>query len=612
MKKWSGITGRVGIRTKIYQFVSFGRDVLSYGMKTAARRSSKYTQDHKVLTTKEVLASVSRNEKKRQASEFYTHSIRISILVQLKNQDTKSLEAMVHSIQNQTYSGWELYLIDTSKESDRRLFRICRNFARSDPRIRYYNLGHILDSCDRGRTILHYAKGDYYLTINQNTLLHPSAFYYMVKTILKEQADLVYSDEAEYIKESGTIVSEKYKPDFAPDSLRGTPYIGRMLIFSKLLVKNCGEEIYAAIGSGNEYELILCLSEKAQWIRHIPRCLYFQQNKGKDNNQSPNDEQAKAALSDHLKRIGLKGTVTNSYADNTYRIQYEIRGNPMVSILILNKDCEAHLRKCITSILTKTTWNNYEIIIMENGSVKEETFKLYRELEKSERISIIRWEKPFNFSEMNNYAAKTAHGEYLLLLNNDTEVITPDWLQEMLMFAQRNDVGAAGAKLYYPDGRIQHAGIGVGLMHSSGHFHRNEERESAGYLNRLAYAQDLSAVTGACMMVSRYVYEKAGGLDDSFPLVFNDVDFCMRLRKMGYLIVWTPFAELLHDESTTRGEDSETLEQLLFFQRESKRFQIRWQKELTEGDPYYNPNLSLYREDFTTVSRAFEEETFDL
>ena len=179
------------------------------------------------------------------------------------------------------------------------------------------------------------------------------------------------------------------------------------------------------------------------------------------------------------------------------------------------------------------------------------------------------------------------------------------------MFAQRNDVGAAGAKLYYPDGRIQHAGIGVGLMHSSGHFHRNEERGSAGYMNRLAYVQDLSAVTGACMMVSRYVYEKSGGLDDSFPLVFNDVDFCMRLRKMGYLIVWTPFAELLHDESTTRREDSETLEKLLFFQRESKRFQIRWQKELTEGDPYYNPNLSLYREDFTTVSKVFEEIILD-
>ena len=212
---------------------------------------------------------------------------------------------------------------------------------------------------------------------------------------------------------------------------------------------------------------------------------------------------------------------------------------------------------------------------------------------------MIRYEGRFNYSKINNFGFRESRGEYILLLNNDTEVISPDWMQEMLMFAQRKDVGAVGAKLYYPDGTIQHAGIGLGLLHLAGHYFRGFRKEKPGYMGRLCYAQDMSAVTAACMMVPRTVYEGLGGLDESYSVVFNDVDLCLRIRKSGKLIVWTPFAELTHYESKSRGSDEDTKEKQAFFKEETRRFQTKWNAALTAGDPYYNPNLTRSKEDFS-------------
>lgn len=271
----------------------------------------------------------------------------------------------------------------------------------------------------------------------------------------------------------------------------------------------------------------------------------------------------------------------------------------MVSILIPNYEHKKELETCLNSVFEKTTYKNYEVIVIENNSKSHEIFLYYQEIQKKwSNLKVVTWDGKFNFSAINNFGAKFASGKHLLLLNNDTEVISPDWIQEMLMYSQRKDVGAVGAKLYYPDNTIQHAGIGIGLLGLAGHLHRNFDRNHPGYMGRLIYAQDLSGVTAACVMIRRDVWDEIDGLDETFEVAFNDVDMCMRIRKAGYLIVWTPFAELYHYESKSRGAE-DTPEKQRRFEGEVHLFQARWGKELAAGDPYYNPNLTLDREDFS-------------
>lgn len=306
---------------------------------------------------------------------------------------------------------------------------------------------------------------------------------------------------------------------------------------------------------------------------------------------------AQKALTEHLQRVGLSGEVENGQYLSSYRIRYKIEGNPLVSILIPNKDHVDELKRCLKSIEERSTYENYEIIIIENNSEERGTFEYYDALQKNPKIKVVTWEREFNYSAINNYGASFAKGEYLLMLNNDVEIISPDWLQEMLMFVQRDDVGAAGAKLYYPNDTIQHAGVIVGLGGVAGHSHKYFEKDNLGYFIRLVAVQNLSAVTAACLMVKKTVFDSLEGLDTGFRVAFNDIDFCMRIRKAGFLIVFTPYAELYHYESLSRGAE-DTPEKVERFNGEICRFKERWGKELDEGDPYYNPNLSLDYEDF--------------
>ena len=258
------------------------------------------------------------------------------------------------------------------------------------------------------------------------------------------------------------------------------------------------------------------------------------------------------------------------------------------------------MRRCITSILEKSTYDNFEIIVVENNSETAEIQKYYEELKENEKVKVITYQGAFNYSAINNLGASKAEGEYLLLLNNDTQVITVNWMEELLMYAQRNDVGAVGAKLYYGDKTIQHAGVvlGLGAHRTAGHSHYMQHRENLGYMGRLCYTQNVSAVTGACLMVSKALFEKAGGLEESFAVSLNDVDFCIKLREMGYLNVFTPFAELYHFESASRGLDDKG-EKAERYNEESARFREKWKEVLAKGDPYYNPNFSLDRSDFS-------------
>lgn len=350
--------------------------------------------------------------------------------------------------------------------------------------------------------------------------------------------------------------------------------------------------------------MVLRLTEKASRVAHIPEILYYWRAHAHSVAASvgvkPYVIQAGIrAVEKHLERSGLSGKVEPVRPGLTiYRTRYTIKGTPSVSILIPNCEHIADLRTCLDSIFGKTTWPDYEIVIVENNSTAPELFDYYERIQREHaNVRVVTWEGAFNYSAVNNYGAQFCTGEYLLLLNNDVEVITPDWIEEMLMFAQRPDVGAVGAKLYYPDGTIQHAGVCLGLGSVAGHYFAHVDGENVGYMGRLLYPQNMTAVTAACMLLRREVWDKAGGLDEAWALAFNDVDLCLRIRKAGYHIVWTPFAELYHLESASRGTD-DTPEKKKRFDGEKLRFRTRWAKELEAGDPYYNPNLSLQRSDF--------------
>nr|MCR5753395.1 glycosyltransferase family 2 protein [Acetatifactor sp.] len=313
---------------------------------------------------------------------------------------------------------------------------------------------------------------------------------------------------------------------------------------------------------------------------------------------------AKGAVAEHLKKHGFEHfQISSTKAFETiFRIRYQVIGNPKISIIIANKDHVEDLRRCVTSVLEKSTYDNYEIIIVENNSTTQEIKDYYKELTEkhSNKITIVTFEGEFNYSAVNNLGAESATGEYLLLLNNDTEVITVNWIEELLMYAQREDVGAVGAKLYYGDKTIQHAGvvIGLGAHRTAGHSHYKQHRQNLGYMGRLCYAQNVSAVTGACLMVKKSLFMQVGGLDEGFAISLNDVDFCLKLREIGLLNVFTPFAELYHYESISRGLD-DSGEKAKRYDRESAKFREKWKHVLEKGDPYYNPNFSLDRSDFS-------------
>ena len=304
---------------------------------------------------------------------------------------------------------------------------------------------------------------------------------------------------------------------------------------------------------------------------------------------------AKKALAYHLERVGLKGTVEDAQVITTYRIKYELESTPLVSIIIPNKDHIEDLKKCLDSIFTKSTYRNFEIIIVENNSTEEKTFEYYKELEENKQIKVLYWKDEFNYAAICNFGAKAASGEQLLMLNNDIEIITNEWIEELLMFAQRSDVGAVGAKLYFPDDTVQHAGVILGIGGIAGHGHHYLPRKQPGYVNRAVLAQNLSAVTAALMMIPTEVFLEVGGFDEGYKADYNDVDLCMKIREKDYLIIFTPFCEAYHYESKSRGKEDNP-EKIKRFNGEIQRFYSKWGEELV--DPYYNPNLDLNNEQF--------------
>ena len=545
------------------------------------------------------------SELAEQRKHQFPKSIKFSIVVPLFNTPEKFLREMIQSVIDQTYANWELCLADGSDAEHGLVEKICRQYAKKDSRIKYKKLEKNLGISGNTNACLEMASGDYIGLFDHDDLLHPAALYEVMRAICEQDADFIYTDELTFSGNTSNIITAHFKPDYAPDNLRANNYICHFSVFSDKILENV-KGFRSEYDGSQDHDFILRATECAKKIVHIPEILYYWRSHpnsvAADINSKPYASIAgRKAVHDHIARHNMESIVESTKAfPAMYRVEYSLKEKPLISIIIPNKNHIEDLRKCVNSILNKSTYPSYEIIIVDNDSDEMVVEDYYKALKQNEKIRIVSWNKKFNFSAICNYGVGFAKGRYVVLLNNDTEVITESWLEEMLMYAQRRDVGAVGAKLYFANNTIQHAGVvlGMGRHRTAGYIFSKVDKENLGYMGRLCYAQNLSAVTFACVMIPRHVWDEVGGLDESFAVAFNDVDMCMRIRKAGYLIVWTPYAELYHYESKSRGLE-DTPEKKKRFEGEVKRFQERWKNELAAGDPYYNPNLSLDREDFS-------------
>lgn len=549
----------------------------------------------------------SQEEALLQSKETFPKDITISILVPLYNTPEKFLTEMIDSVVAQTYQKWELCLADGSDDVHAYVGKICQDYVAKDARIVYRKLEKNEGISGNTNQCYAMATGQYIGLFDHDDLLHPCALYEYMKVICKENADYIYCDEATFHKGNiDKMITLHFKPDYAIDNLRANNYICHFSVFSRDLLE--GTELFRTRFDGSQdHDMILRLTTNAKKVVHVPQILYYWRSHAGSvasdiSAKTYAIEAARGAVADHLKSKGFEGfeIISTRAFETIFRIRYKVLGSPKISILIANKDHKEDLSRCLEAILTQSTYTNYEVIVIENNSQSKEIFDYYEEVSKHPQVKVVTYQGDFNYSRINNYGAKFATGEYLLLLNNDTEIISVNWMEELLMYAQREDVGVVGAKLYYEDKTIQHCGIvlGLGAHRTAGHSHYKVNYENVGYMGRLCYAQDVSAVTGACMMVKKALFDELCGLDESFAVALNDVDFCLRVREKGYLNVVNPYCELYHYESKSRGMDSEG-KSAMRYNEESARFKEKWQDVLAAGDPYYNPNFSLDKSDFS-------------
>lgn len=542
----------------------------------------------------------SMEELQKQREKVFDYMPLISILVPVYNTPDEFLKQMIQSVRKQTYTNWELCIANANPSNER--VTDILNIAKSkDRRIRIVDVPENEGIAQNTNAALRIASGEYTGLLDHDDLLTPDALYEVVKAINEHgRPEVLYSDEDKVTTDLAEHFQPHMKPDFNKDLLRSNNYITHFFVAAAKLMERVGgfDEAY---NGAQDYDLILRCTEQAKGIVHIPRILYHWRVHKASTADNPASKMyafdaGKRALEAHLKRCGEPGRVSHRKDLGFYRVKYPVQGNPLVSIIIPNKDQADTLAQCLESI-EKSSYQNYEIIIVENNSEEKDTFSYYKKIE-SDRIKVVVWHGEFNFSAINNFGMKYARGDYLLLLNNDVRVITKDWLEEMTANCQRKDVGIVGAKLYYPDDTIQHAGIVIGIGGVAGAVFVGMPGVYSGYFHKASIQQDLSAVTAACMMVKRSVYEELGGLEEKLKVAFNDVDFCLRVRDKGYLVVYNPDVELYHDESKSRGtEDSK--EKVRRFQNEIEYMRKHWLDLLKNGDPMYNPNLTLTKWDYT-------------
>ena len=533
----------------------------------------------------------------------------ISILTPLYNTPPTYLQQFLDSVQTQTAPNWQLVLVDASDADHTDVAHTVQARAASDPRIVYRkieNKGIAANTNEAAKL----AAGTYLALADHDDMLAPHAVYCMSKQLAATGADFAYSDEALFEKTPEHPRVGHFKPDYAPEYLMAVNYICHLAVFKKELFDAVDGE-RAECDGAQDHDIFLRIIDEMQRRDpaakplHIPQVLYYWRvhaasTSGGTGAKPYVEAAARKAVADHLAATGRHGTVEPGKFPGTCHVVWDLpEPEPLVSILIPNKDHTDDLEKCLHSLYAKTTYENFEVIVIENNSTDPATFAYYKRIpERYDNARVVPYKGGFNFSRINNFGRKYANGKYLLLLNNDIEVINGDWLTQMVGECAQPGVGICGAMLYYPDDTIQHAGIITGLGGYAGHSHKYHKRGGSGYMFRLTTVQDFSAVTAACLLVRTGVYDSVHGLDEEFTVAYNDVDFCLRVRDAGWRIVWTPYAELYHHESKSRGSDESDPAKKARFDAEHDRLYAVHGRENILHDPYYSPSLSLDYEDF--------------
>lgn len=539
---------------------------------------------------------VSRQELFAQRKTKFSYAPKFSVVVPLYHTPAKFLKDLVRSMMYQSYANWELCLVNASPE-DVHLTSLLENWAMRDKRIRVIRLEKNLGIAQNTNAGIAASTGEFIAFLDHDDFLEPDALFCYADALNKDKTiDVFYSDEDKTDEYAAHYFYPHFKSDFNIDLLHANNYMCHFLAVRKSLVDTVGG-LNEKFDGAQDYDFVLRLTENTKKIYHCPRILYHwrcsnQSTAANQGNKMYAIHAGKAALNAHYKRIGWNARAQEGAVDGWYQTKFTLKEEPLVSILIPNKDHTDDLDVCLNSFFERADYQNYEFIIIENNSVLPETFAYYEKIEKEhDNVKVVYWEAGFNYSAINNFGFKFAKGDYIMLLNNDVELITPDIFQSMLGFCMRPEVGIVGAKLLYNDHTVQHAGVLVGAGGLADHVFKGIHEDDPGYMGRAISSQDVSAVTAACLLVKRSVYEEVGGLEDEFQVAFNDVDFCLKVRKAGYLIVYDADVKLFHYESKSRGME-DTTERFIRFGNEMMLLNSKWDILSTFVDPYYNPNFS--------------------
>ena len=544
-------------------------------------------------------------ELEKQRREKFDYQPKISIVVPLYKTPEKYLLQLVESVKAQTYPNWELCLSDGSGENSP-LTSFLKSLEAGDERIKVAYNEQALQISENTNAGIEIATGAYIAFADHDDELTPHALFECVKALNKDRKiRLIYSDEDKMSMDGHKFFQPHFKPDYNPDLLCTVNYICHLFVVQREILDQVGT-FRKEFDGAQDYDFIFRCVEAVDpsEIYHVTKILYHWRCHEDSTAENPESktyafEAGKRAIEEHYHRTGIRAEVYQGEFLGLYRTRFLRDYDPLISIIIPNKDHIEDLKRCMDSIDQKSSYKNYEYIIVENNSTDEKTFQYYKNLEEENpKAHVVYWDKEFNYSAINNYGVTFAKGEYILLLNNDTEIINETCLEELLGYCMRSDVGAVGARMYYEDDTIQHAGVVIGFGGIAGHCFVLQPRGTTGYCHRIICAQDYSAVTAACMLVKKSAFDEVGGLTEELAVAFNDIDFCMKLREAGYLIVYNPYAELYHYESKSRGLE-DTPEKVARFNKEMQIFERRWPDILRNGDPYYNPNLTLKSQDFS-------------
>lgn len=568
------------------------------GFKTTLNKvTNKMQNQRKRKSISEYREIISHEEMLRQKKIKFSKDIKFSILTPLYNTPEIYLTEMIESVLNQTYANWELCLADGS-DHENNIKKLSLEYARKNKKIKYEKLQGNLGIAGNTIEAYKFATGDFIVLLDHDDILTEDALYELANCIEQNpEVDFIYTDRGIFSDETKKILAYHYLPGYSPDFLRACNYASHLNAFSRFIINEVGF-IRQGYDGSQDYEFELRVIEKARKIINIPKVLYYCRACEGSVALNPESkmyayEAGRKAIEEHIERIGYPGEVEFLKDTFSYRIFYNINKHDKVSIVIPNKDHVDCLKRCVNSIIEKTDYKNYEINIVENNSTEKETFDYYQELSGNVNVNILNYGNgEFNFSAINNFAVRAVDSTYILFLNNDVEVINSNWLAEMLMYAQRNDVGAVGAKLYYPNETFQHIGLFIGLGgHIASHYDHRKGRFETGYMNRLSMPQNYNAVTAACLLVKRSDFFEVDGFDEvNFKVGLNDVDLCLKLRNIGKINVLTPYAELFHFESTSRGLD-ESGESKKRLEKECKLFREKWKGYFNHYDEYMNPNF---------------------